>query len=321
MSLWLLELPASGGKSQFDGVKAKIVEADSEALAKERAAADEEGDFPWASATGTEITAGFASDYTGWRYTAKVVHPTTRVVVNQAEYTGVASDTVDLIGAALALALRGDAISAAIAADAAVFTDETTEANEDTGDDMTLFPATPAEDDAYYFGFSVPLGHMILNITTAGAGTYTLTWEYWNGSAWSALTVGEDETGSFKNAGLGNINFTIPADWAANTVNSQGPFYFIRAVIDAGTTTTVPLAGQVWVGQGTIGSYSTPTLTAAAIADGVGDHALVVEAFPPNADLPYASAIGSITDQGVAAAVLTVALDIPTAIPEVLRSL
>jgi len=40
----------------------------------------------------------------------------------------------------------------AYADDGGTFTDESTEALDSTADDMTLLPATPAQEDAYYWG-------------------------------------------------------------------------------------------------------------------------------------------------------------------------
>ncbi len=149
----------------------------------------------------------------------------------------------------LLLTFADGPVDAAIAEDDAVFTDQTTEANEGTADDMDLLPAVPVLiEDKYYFGAQNPFGRLDLDVSTVGTGTYTLTWEYFNGSTWVALSGVTDGTTDFKTSGLESVTFTIPSDWAATTVNSQGPFFFIRAEMQAGTVTQVPLGEQAFIG-------------------------------------------------------------------------
>lgn len=138
-------------------------------------------------------------------------------------------------------------VAAAIADDGGSMTDETTEANEATADDMTLLPATPAVNDAYYFGFNEStIGAIKLNVSTAGVGTWTITWEYYNG-AWTALSGVTDGTTGFTMAGENTISWTVPSDWATTTVNSQGPFYYVRGRVSAYTTINAqPLGQQVY---------------------------------------------------------------------------
>jgi len=326
MALYLLQLPTRGGTSRIDGVKARVIEADSEAAAKRVASAQDQGDTDWTGATATAIAAGVASDYEGFVYNVKVSGDP--LVAGSPDildvtYTGASSDTVDLIGAALANLLSGAAVEAAIADDGGAYTDETTEANEATADDMTLFPATPATGDAYLIGMTNQFTRVMFNVTTAGVGTYTLTWQYWDGDSWEDLSDVTDDTGDFKNSGRNDVVFTQPTDWAATTINSQGPFYFIRAVIDGGTSTTVPLGGQAWSGDGLRASYDsgTNTLTVAAVADGIGDHSIDVSAKLPGADGALSDLIGTVTDGGVAAAAITVVLEDETAIPAILASI
>lgn len=145
------------------------------------------------------------------------------------------------------------ALAAAIADDGGAFTDDTTAAGEATADDMTLLPATPAVNDAYYFGGNDPFKSLQLNISTAGAGSWTITWEYYNGSAYVALQNVTDNTSGFT-AGTGefDVTYDFPIDWAVDTVNAQGPFYYIRARVSAYTSiTTQPLGQQADVTKGT----------------------------------------------------------------------
>ncbi len=122
--------------------------------------------------------------------------------------------------------------TAAVADDGGVLTDETTAANSSTTNDMTLTPATPVVNDAYYWGHPEEPKALKINISTAGSGL-TITWEYWNGSSWTALSGVTDGTNSFTSAGLARVTWTQPVNWATTTVNSQGPYYYFRARVSA----------------------------------------------------------------------------------------
>jgi len=143
---------------------------------------------------------------------------------------------------------RPAAVDAAIADDGGSMTDETTAANNATPDDMTLLPSTPAVDDAYYFGFDLEFTELNLNISTAGAGSWTIVWEYWDGDSWELVTGISDGTSGFTVGAWNAVSWTLPSDWAKTTVNSQGPYYYIRARVSVYTSiTTQPLGQQVLV--------------------------------------------------------------------------
>ena len=119
------------------------------------------------------------------------------------------------------------------------FLDFTREANDATANDASPFPAGAGVNDAAYFGHNVRWYELNVNTGTAGAGTYTVTWEYFNGSTWASLTDLTDGTSAFKTTGAQTVTFAIPDDWAANTVDTDSR-YWIRARRDAGTVTTDP---------------------------------------------------------------------------------
>ena len=112
------------------------------------------------------------------------------------------------------------------------FTDYTNDArNKGVTNDVNLLPASPASNDAFYFGGLEEFEKLKIHVTTAGS-TYVLAWEYWNG-AWTSLSV-TDGTSSFTATGWGTVTFTAPVDWATTSVNSQGPFYYVRARVTTG---------------------------------------------------------------------------------------
>jgi hypothetical protein len=156
-----------------------------------------------------------------------------------ADSTGTASFTInyesafDPSGLDVLIRARNQGLAtAAIADDGGTQTDETAEANSPTTNDMTLTPATPVVNDAYYFGHQEQFARLKLWVTTAGADT-TLTWEYYNGSGWSALTGVTDGTSNFETTGDNVVSWTIPGNWATTTVNAQGPYYYVRARVSA----------------------------------------------------------------------------------------
>ena len=135
--------------------------------------------------------------------------------------------------------------TAAIQFTNSVFTDQTEEANSTTVDDMELIDnVTPAANDAYYFGHNEEFSQLKLDISQQGVGTWTVVWEYWNGSTWTALSGVTDGTSGFTAAtGEQTVSWTVPGDWADTTVNSQGPYRYVRARVSSFTgITTAPLA-------------------------------------------------------------------------------
>ena len=142
-------------------------------------------------------------------------------------------------------------VGGAVADDGGVETDETTEANEDTADDMTLLPAAPAVGDAYYFGFSRTFNAVQLNISTAATAVvgYVITWEYSKGSdVWAALAGVTDGTATYTNAGVNIIDWTIPSDWATDEVGAISGLYWVRGRVSIFVdVTTVPIGQQAWI--------------------------------------------------------------------------
>lgn len=129
------------------------------------------------------------------------------------------------------------------------YTDETAAATNDTTNDMTLSGggATVATGDGYVFGYSAEYDGIYLRVGTAGVGTYTVTWKYWNGTAWANLTLKYDENPSFKTARSGYITWTgKPADWAKSTIVTLN-LYWVFASITMGTMTTKPKGTRSWV--------------------------------------------------------------------------
>ena len=144
-----------------------------------------------------------------------------------------------------------DAVDYCLCDDGGVIVNDTTDANDAGANDVNLLPAVPAVNDALYIGYRHPFSLARINIGTAGAGTWTVTWEYYNGISWAALPGISDGTTGFK-AGTGNkdVTWTVPNDWAKTTVDGLNA-YWARGRVSAYTSvTTQPLGTQMWINSG-----------------------------------------------------------------------
>lgn len=171
------------------------------------------------------------------------------VMEKLANSSGVAEDTGFVYEAAFGagfdvrVVVRNSGLpTAAIQDDNGTFTDQTTAANSSTVDDINLLPATPVvNQDRYIIGHPTQFNKLNLDISTPGSGGFTITWQYWNG-AWTNLSGVTDNTQSFLNPGEATVSWTMPGDWATTTINSQGPYYYVRAAYTSGTVTQSPVA-------------------------------------------------------------------------------
>lgn len=139
-----------------------------------------------------------------------------------------------------------DAVIAAQSDDGGVFTNETTDANSVGLADVTLTPAVPVAADAFYVAATAPFDRARFSISTAGAN-YTGVWEYHNGSAWVSLANVTDKTNVFKIAGAAlDVTWDMPSDWRAITVNSVGPYFYIRLRVATVAGPTGATGSQIW---------------------------------------------------------------------------
>ena len=150
-------------------------------------------------------------------------------------------------------------LAGGVADDGGAETDETTETNSAAANDMTLLPAVPQVNDAYYFGFDEEVGAFTLNVGNAGVGNWTITWEYSQGTdAWAALGGVTDDTTGFTVLGENNVEWTIPGDWATDDVGGVTGKYWVRGRVSAFVAINAqPLGTQawynkVWIGPGKI---------------------------------------------------------------------
>jgi hypothetical protein len=103
------------------------------------------------------------------------------------------------------------------------FTDETDEGSSAITADMTLLPATPAANDAYYFGHQEEFTRLKLDVSTALAHSVqpTIVWEYWDGTNWVVLREPTSVTDDFERASIGS-NWSDGPGWYNTVAISSG---------------------------------------------------------------------------------------------------
>jgi len=129
-----------------------------------------------------------------------------------------------------------------------VYADFTAAANNATVNDVWVMDNPALLNDAFYIGLSEPFGGMDIKYSTAGVGTWTVIWEYYNGFSWATLQdVSDGTSGYTAMADTYSVTFTIPTDWGKVSVNSISKYWVRSRVSVAGSTTTQPKIDQVWV--------------------------------------------------------------------------
>jgi hypothetical protein len=109
---------------------------------------------------------------------------------------------------------RGDTVLATFGTVIANGTDVTAQSN--TGYTPTLGVNTIAA------GYSSPFHQLKFEIASGRTGG-SVTWTYWNGSAWQPLTLSSDGTVGLTTSGT--ITFSAPGDWTTTTVNGVDAYW------------------------------------------------------------------------------------------------
>ena len=129
------------------------------------------------------------------------------------------------------------------------FVEETTDINDAGDGDVTVFPASEAAGDYMAFGVDGRVAQISFDYLngTAGVGG-TVTWEYWDGTAWTALSDVVDGTAGFTTAAADGltVTWTVPSGWKTRTLNSTEELYYVRATV-ATVYSTNPVLDQATV--------------------------------------------------------------------------
>lgn len=129
------------------------------------------------------------------------------------------------------------------------YVDETTDFNSATDNDVDIFPAVNAVGDWFAVGYARPFSQMHMDNANGVAGVGgVVVWEYWDGTTWSALSGVNDATSGFTAAVSDGqvVDWTVPTNWAATSINGSASLYFIRARITT-IYTTNPVYDQGFV--------------------------------------------------------------------------
>jgi hypothetical protein len=87
-----------------------------------------------------------------------------------------------------------------------------------------------------YLGYSNPFNEVNIPVNAASGEAFHKTWEYWNGAAWSALSVTD---GTANLIVTGKVEFDPPADWARGTVNGLKCYWARMRCTSAGTAPVI----------------------------------------------------------------------------------
>ncbi len=148
----------------------------------------------------------------------------------------------------------------------ASYTDVTT-AFGSAGTDVTIFDE---DDDYIYLGHTTTFNTIeVILATVASNPGVKPVFEYSQGaSTWGVLAVSDDTNGFREN---GNIFFSIPGDWATDTVNAVASKYWTRIQRTTNSLSTVPTEDTIKVLSSTDytwdkdGNLTINNITAAAI--------------------------------------------------------
>ena len=143
-------------------------------------------------------------------------------------------------------------------ASSATYTDNKTEANSAGGTAFAVFATAAATSDIIYIGCSNKFHGLITDLFVTGVGTPTVTWEYYNGTTWTAFTPTEETTNASKFTAEGKFTWSALSAWTGNSVNSSQTLYFVRGRFSAGAYTTSPTLLHIAADQDSVISQEIP---------------------------------------------------------------
>lgn len=116
---------------------------------------------------------------------------------------------------------------------------------------VELYPSVPAVGDILYAGAQTnvtgyeigPFSSLVFDIETVSSGL-TIVWEYWNGAAWTSLSLTKDNTDSFKTAGVRTVHWLPSSNWTTTSVDGSTG-YWVRARITAVSSPIAPTQANI----------------------------------------------------------------------------
>ncbi len=111
-----------------------------------------------------------------------------------------------------------------------ILVEMTDECNSPATGDVIPFPVVEAVNDYFAIGFITKFDLLSIDVGTAGT-IGVVVWEYWNGTAWTALTGVTDNTTGFTVLGVNTVDWTLPSDWDVTSLQGEDPLFYVRAKI------------------------------------------------------------------------------------------
>ena len=120
--------------------------------------------------------------------------------------------------------------------------------------------AAAAAGDLIYLGCDVPFRGVYVDVTNTNGNAAALDGSYWNGSAWTDLTVTDGTSATSKTfAQDAPVTWTVPTDWATYSVNGSVNLFWVFLWTDADLDSSVSLANVVPLGIQTTQATSVAT--------------------------------------------------------------
>jgi hypothetical protein len=123
-----------------------------------------------------------------------------------------------------------DAQTKTVAPNVVTFDDNGTPTHDAAVPMAIVLNSLVAAQDYLLAGASQPFEGLEVTMTNPNGSASVITIEYWNGSAWTAVSGGSDgtTTGGASFGQTGDITWTLPSDWAVYEAYSQRAWYWIR---------------------------------------------------------------------------------------------
>lgn len=128
--------------------------------------------------------------------------------------------------------------------DGGVFSDYTTEAADDTPDDVPLLPAPATPGDILYIGAARPFTGVAVAVTTPAIGTFTLMWQYFDGAFWVAFPF-VDGLAQWTTQGEGEVTWSPLTGWQPTVVDGFTAFWVRVRVQSVTILTQAPIAAKL----------------------------------------------------------------------------
>lgn len=110
-----------------------------------------------------------------------------------------------------------------------------------TINDMALFPAAIALNDAYYLGSPYKFTLAAVDVGQAGVGTYTVVWEYSRAGDYVACVNLNDGSNGFRNQWAREVSHAPQVDWAKLNILGNNLYWMRCRCTDPGAGYTQPL--------------------------------------------------------------------------------